>query len=943
MYSSFPSAMSKTEAQTRQEIIDKKLGEAGWRVDDVTQVIKEFEIEVDTSKWEEGVVTEHHGHQYSDYVLLGKTGEPLAVVEAKKTSKDARIGEEQAKQYAYNIKKQFKCDTPFCFYTNGHDIFFWDLGSYPPRKVYGFPTRADLERMAYIRMNSRILSKELINPDIAGRPYQIQAIRTVMEEMEVRRGRRFLLVMATGTGKTRTTIALVDSLLKAGWISRVLFLVDRVALRNQALDAFKEHTPNLTTWPKYGEKKIATDRRVYVSTYPTMLNIIEKEKGKLSSHFFDLVVVDESHRSIYNVYQNVLDYFNAMVLGLTATPKDVIDHNTFELFNCADGLPSFAYTYEDAVSNTPPYLNDFEVLKINTKFQVKGIHKGTITLEDQKKLLAQGIDPEEVHFEGTDLERKVTNKGTNTLIVREFMEEGIKDSTGVLPGKTIFFCMTRKHARRIKAVFDKLYPEHSGELAKVITSDDPRVYGKGGLLDQFKNQDFPRVAISVDMLDTGIDIREVVNLVFAKPVFSYTKFWQMIGRGTRLLDESQMKPWCLEKDNFLIIDCWDNFEYFKLKPKGKENKAQVALPVRLFKFRVKKLRIASEKGEIELQEKVIGKLQKMLAQLPENSVIVLDAQSILAKVQAPHFWDRMQEEHFSFLEGIIAPTLRAISASDFNAMRFEKDVVEASIALLLGDNVQLKRLEEVITTQVSELPLTINIVAKEQDLIQNVLRPHYWTTVSEEKLQELINCLAPLMRYRQTLVMPGEKEIKLNLQDLLFEKRTVEFGPERALVSLSRYREMVEKTVRVMSTSNIVLQKVKTGHEVTEKEIQILAEQLAQKDPYVTEPLLQKVYDNRKAKFVQFIRHILGVEELRSFTDSVSTAFEGFITDHTNLSSKQLQFLEILKAYVIEKGKVKKRDLVRAPFTQLHPEGILGIFTPQTIDEIVSLTEKIVA
>ncbi|KAA6333486.1 hypothetical protein EZS27_018112 [termite gut metagenome] len=235
-------------------------------------------------------------------------------------------------------------------------------------------------------------------------------------------------------------------------------------------------------------------------------------------------------------------------------------------------------------------------MKLTTKFQQEGIHLNTISEEDQKKLIAEGKDPIDVNFEGTELEKAVTNKGTNALIVREFWEECIKDSNGVLPGKTIFFCMTMKHARRIKEIFDQFYPQGAGEIAKVIVSDDPRVYGKGGLLDQFKNNDFPRIAISVDMLDTGIDISELVNLVFAKPVFSYTKFWQMIGRGTRILNFSQRKSWCHEKDKFLIIDCWDNFEYFKLNPKGKENKIQTALPVRLFKMHLEKLQIAIEKN-----------------------------------------------------------------------------------------------------------------------------------------------------------------------------------------------------------------------------------------------------------------------------------------------------------------------------------------------------------
>ncbi|EMM90914.1 type III restriction enzyme, res subunit, partial [Leptospira interrogans serovar Djasiman str. LT1649] len=397
--------------------------------------------------------------------------------------------------------------------------------------------------------------------------------------------------------------------MRSGWVNRTLFLVDRIALRRQTLDAFKEYLPDEPIWPKEGELEISRERRIYVSTYPTMLNIIRDEIQPLSPHFFDLVVVDESHRSIYNTYQEILDYFNTITLGLTATPTDIIDHNTFRLFECEDGVPTFVYSYEEAVNHVPPYLCNFQIMKIKSKFQAEGINERTISLADQKKLILEGREIEEINFEGTELEKTVINRGTNSLIVREFMEECIKDPDGVLPGKTIFFCMTKAHARRMEEIFDSLYPEYKGEIAKVIVSEDPRVHGTGGLLDQFIKNDMPRIAISVDMLDTGIDVREIVNLVFAKPVYSYTKFWQMIGRGTRLLEEDKIKHWCPEKNSFLIIDCWDNFEYFKLNPKGKPTSPQIPLPVRLFGLRLDKVAKAIELKEDTIFQKEILNLQ----------------------------------------------------------------------------------------------------------------------------------------------------------------------------------------------------------------------------------------------------------------------------------------------------------------------------------------------
>jgi len=927
----------KNEKLTRKEIIDDRLKRAGWNVTDRVQVIEEFDIHLTVV---EDPITPYAGHQYCDYVLLGKDGKPLAVVEAKKTSVDAALGREQAKQYCYNIKQTQGVDLPFCFYTNGYDIYFWDLENYPPKKVHGFPTREDLERYAYIRKARKQLAGELINTKIAGRNYQISAIRAVMEAVEKRK-RKFLLVMATGTGKTRTCIALVDALMRAGWAERVLFLVDRIALRDQTLEAFKEHLPNEPRWPKQGEKEIATDRRIYVSTYPTMLNIIRNEEKSLSPHFFDLIVVDESHRSIYNTYQEILDYFNTITLGLTATPTDVIDHNTFQLFECEDGVPTFAYSYEEAVNHIPPFLSNFQVMKIKTKFQDEGINKRTISLEDQQKLMLEGKEIAEINYEGTELEKKVINKGTNALIVREFMEECIKDDNGVLPGKTIFFCISKAHARRVEEIFDSLYPEYKGELAKVLVSEDPRVYGKGGLLDQFVSNDMPRIAISVDMLDTGIDVRELVNLVFAKPVYSYTKFWQMIGRGTRLLEPEKIKPWCTQKDSFLILDCWDNFEYFKLNPRGKELKAQIPLPVRLFGVRLEKIEEAQTQGNLDIVNNEVQKIRKQIEALPKNSVVIMEAKHELQRLEDENFWSNLSSDKIEFLDAVVKPLLRTVSDVDFKAMRFEKDIVEVSLAHLAGDTEKFETLKESIIEEIGELPLSINIVAREQELIRQAQSNHYWATVNEDKFEELIQKLSPLMKFREAVIPLAPA--KFNLKDIVAEKEFVEFGPQHEALSVAKYRELVEKKINELVSSSPILQKLKQGQEITTDEAEQLAEELHNEHPHITIDLLRKVYNHRKAALVQFIKHILGIEQLETFAETVTKAFDDFIAKHSYLTSRQLQFLELLKNFVLEKGDVSKRNLIESPFTMLHPEGIRGIFNQKEIDEILSLTEQVLA
>lgn len=932
--------MYQNEATTRKEIIDKRLLKAGWDVNNPSQVTSELDIWVGLP---EGVLEpehEHQGFQYADYVLLGDDGYPLAVVEAKKTSRDARIGQEQARQYAVNIQKNSGKDMPFVFYTNGNDIYFWDTEKFPPRKVYGFPTKKDLERLLFLRKNQKPISQELINRDIAGRPYQIEAIRSVFENMDKGK-RKALLVMATGTGKTRTCAAMMDVLMRTNRVQRVLFLVDRIALRNQALDAFKEYIPNAPVWPKVGETEIATDRRIYSATYPTMLNIIENKDCPLSPHFFDLIVADESHRSIYNVYKNIFDYFDTVQLGLTATPKDAVEHNTFSLFSCDDGMPTYAYSYEEAINNKPPYLSDFEVLKIRTKFQKEGIRKTNISLAEQQRLLADGKEPEEINYEGTDLEKKITNRGTNALIVQEFMEESIKDGSGTLPGKSIIFAMTMKHARRLQEIFDDLYPEHKGNFAKVIVSDDARVYGKGGLLDQFVNNDFPRVAISVDMLDTGIDVRELVNLVFAKPVFSYTKFWQMIGRGTRLLEPTKLKPWCTQKDKFLIMDCWENFEYFQMNPKGKVDRQSKPVPVRLFETKLEKLSIAQSAGNTEVVEKTIQKLKDDVAKLPDNNVVILDAKSTLDEL-SEQFWQRLNEDKLLFLQKDIAPLMRTRTGEDYKAMSFEIKVRQYSNVKLVESDKQDKKLsalEDVIIEMVSDLPLTVNVVAKQKDLIEEILNSGYLAKADDAALDVLIEKIAPLMKFRDEGIKP--KQDTFDLKDITSEKMYIKFGPANERVTIQKYRDKVEALVKKLEEENETLQKIKSGDSISQEEVEELAETLAEYEPHPTEENLQKAYDARQVRFLDLIKYIMGIGGLVTFPEKVSEAFAEFIADHNTLTAKQIQFLHTLQMFIIENGSLTKKDLVREPFTKIHENGFLGVFDKYMQTEILNFTNQI--
>jgi type I restriction enzyme R subunit len=933
------------EAETRRRLIDEDLGLAGWDLDDPSQVIQELDIKPGDELPPRVAEPEsqYAGHQFADYGLV-LHGKPIAVVEAKRTSKDAELGREQALRYATNLQRIHGGPLPFILYTNGVQSYLWEHGFYPPIQIHGFPTPDDLEWMAQRRDARKPLSVELIDARISGRDYQIAAIRAVLEALEAKRT-KLLLVMATGTGKTRTAVSLIDVLFRARWAKRVLFLVDRIALRDQALATFKEFMPSEPVWPQESEKGFVRERRIYVTTYPTMLNLIhngESPASWISPHFFDVVIADESHRSIYNVYQQVLGHFHAIKIGLTATPTDRIDHDTFELFDCDTYDPTFAYTYEEAVAHVPPYLCDFEVLKVRSKFQIEGIQGGALPPQVQSRLVAEGKDLEDIDFEGTDLEHKVTNSGTNALIVREFMEECIKDPSGVIPGKTIIFAISKGHARRIEALFDRLYPEHAGRLARVLVSDDRFVYGKGGLLDQFKTQDMPRVAISVDILDTGVDVREVVNLVFAKPVYSYVKFWQMIGRGTRVLETDPVKrrPWCPEKDRFLIIDCWGNFEYFKMNPKGREPGQQVQLPVRLFRARLDELEAASTAARGDIAELVKVDLRADLAALPRNNVVVKEAASDLAVTRDEQFWQHLGPQDLAFLRTTVAPVMGARSDADFKALRFETEVVELGTALLQDKRDAFEVIRDSVVLQVSELPLSVNVVAKERDLIEAVLRPAWWTQPTDEKLRELARRLAPLMRFRQRRSDPM---MKLDITDLLATKEWVDVGPEHERITSSAYRARVEAYVQGLVASNPVIARIKAGEAISDQEIHELADLLERHDPHITVQLLRKVYNHRTATFVRLMRHVLGVERLEAWPETVTQAFDAFIAAHTGLTGLQIRFLQTLKTFILQTGRLAKQDLVDLPFTQIHPRGIRGVFKPGEIEEVLRLAGSLVA
>ena len=654
--------------------------------------------------------------------------------------------------------------------------------------------------------------------------------------------------------------------------------------------------------------------------------------------FFDLIVCDESHRSIYNRYKEILDHFYSYKLGLTATPVDYIDRNTFHLFGMEVGNPSFNFSYEDAIHNKPPYLVPYQVLSVQSHFQVEGIKAGQLPVSVQKKLVAEGKDLEEIDFEGTDLEKRVTNSGTNELIVREFMKECTKDENGVTPGKSIIFAISHNHALRLESAFHKLFPQYKGRLARVIDSHNPRANTEGGLLDQFKEPQNPlKVAISVDMLDTGIDIHEIVNLVFAKPVFSRAKFLQMIGRGTRLCPNLFGSG--KDKQNFLIMDHWNNFSYFEMKPEGKEPSASRSVPEQLFQGKLDKASAVLSHSLEHLKEKTIQSLKQDIDTLPMESVPVKEKAGQVAQVKEEAFWKGFNQNSIDFLQRHICPLMRTKLARDFHSLRFDIDILESQIALIHQDTEQTEKSKEKIQRKISELPLTLNQVRAKELVITKVKSQKFWDQLSEDSLEELRFELRNIMQYQS---LPSSEMEKLDLEDMTLIKQNIEFGPgDMEQTSVTEYRKRLEVKIQNLLSENEVLQRLKNGEEIDDVDIENLAHILQSEDPYITLDNLRKVYDNKKAKFIDFINHVLGLQKLQTRSETIAEVFDNFIKDHSDFNSEQISFLQILKSFIIERGQTTKENLISPPFTHLHPEGIRGIFKPLQITEILSFVEEI--
>lgn len=901
------------EATTRRRLIDTLLVSAGWDVGangaSTEQVGQEIEVDHQPTASKKGK---------SDYVLWGDNGKPIGVIEAKKTAVDPEAGRTQAKCYADGLEKMHG-HRPVIFYTNGYDIWMWnDASGEPPRKLYGFYSLDSLEYLLYQRTNKELLTKTAPSPLIAGRMYQIEALKRVVERFAAKH-RQALVVQATGTGKTRVAISLCDLLLRAKWAKRILFLCDRKELRKQAHNTFKEHLPGEPRTYVTSATSKDRDKRIYLATYPAMMECYES----FDVGFFDLIIADESHRSIYNRYRELFGHFDCLQVGLTATPVEFIARNTYKIFGCEDRDPTAYFSFEDAINNVPQYLVPFEVITHTTPFLRKGIKYSEMSETQKQQLEEDEAVPAAVEFEQGDVDKAVFNKDTNRVILRNLMETGIRDATGTRVGKSIIFARNHNHAILLQNLFDEMYPQYGGQFCRVIDNYDPRAEE---LIDDFKglghNPDLA-IAISVDMLDTGIDVPEIVNLVFAKPVYSYVKFWQMIGRGTRLC-ENLFGP-DKHKTHFLIFDHWKNFEYFDQKYQPAEPKQAKSLTQIVFESRIKLAETALHQANPEAFEMAIDLIAKDIADLPSNTIAIKEKWKQIKAVSNPDRLRQFEAATKDMLLNEIAPLMqwRNIGGNEA-AHKFDLLVCRLQTEHLKKSS-SFNDLKIDLQGQLNDLRMNLSQVKAVAPLVVETRTDAFWTGVTVAKLEDMRGKLRGVMQYRQSGGGGGSlppKVIDIKEDPTLIERKKHAVKLEG--LQLAAYRNRVEKVLRELFETNETLKRIKVGEPVTDADLEALTSLVLTQDPMLNLHDLVDYYPDCAGHLDLAIRSIIGLDAA-----AVSKRFTAFVQKHPTLNSVQIRFLDLLQNHIAKYGSIELGRLYEAPFTTIHTDSIDGLFTDE--------------
>lgn len=915
--------MNPNEAQTREDKIDPALERAGWSLDPAKEQVK-FEIPVDgydAEPWN-GV---------TDYCLYLPNHEVIAVVEAKRQSREPQVAEQQVRHYVTEIAKH-QSFQPFAFMTNGIETYFWDVGNENKRQVAGFFSQLDLENLLYLKQNKRPLIEVPIQTHIAGRVYQQEAIRRICERFDAGH-RRALLVMATGTGKTRTTMALLDLFMRANQARRVLFVADRDPLVEQALDdGFKQYLPD-EPCDRIRSYNIRTSSRLYVSALKTLA----MNCRKFTPGFFDLIVFDEAHRSIYNYFREAVDYFDARIIGLTATPAGFIDRNTFNTFHCFDGAPTHLYPYQTAVEEG--FLVDYDVYQAQTHFQRGGIRGATLSEEERNTLIEQGIDPDELNYEGTELERTVSNRDTLRRQWEEIVEVCYKDQSGQLPGKTIVFALTQKHALRLADVFEEMYPQFPN-LVQVITSKMER---SRDLIKNFKRNDLPRIAISVDLMDTGVDVPEVVNLVFMKPVQSRIKLEQMIGRGTRSQEACKYLDRLPEgkKEKFLIIDFWEN----QFNKAAEEVVAQeLPVLVKIFNTRLKLLEQYLANSAIadhsDDYQQVIADVRSQIAQIPTDAFTVQKVYSQIESAWTEGFWLHLTPRKIEFLRTKVAPLLRLVGGTDVSAATFINKVERLKLEILT-DSVKPATLES-IAEDVSRLPDFVLQDSQNQTSVRICTSGRLQRAIPAE-LNQVIADLAQQMRNRRE---KPNAFLEIDLKDSIAVSGLITLGEGGEQVYVQEYRERVERKVLELVESHPTIAAIRTGEVVSDLQLvaleRTLRQELGGSNLQLTESNIRKAFNLQVGSLLGFLRSLLELEALSDYETVVQRNFEQYIAERT-YNADQIRFLRAVQNVFLQKRRIEMADLYDEPLDRFGEDAVERWFTEQDVQELLALTERLAA
>ena len=896
-----PKPLDLSEYKTRKLYIDAMLMEAGWTEG------KDWLNEVELHG-----MPNQSGIGFADYVLYDDMHRPLAVIEAKRTCADVSRGRQQAKLYADLLEQKYK-RRPVIFLTNGFETHIID-GQYPERPCAVIYSKRDLEKWFNLLAMRTSLEHVTVDKNIAGRYYQEAAIKAVCRSFDEKNRRKALLVMATGSGKTRTVIALCDCLLKAGWVKNILFLADRNSLVTQAKRSFVNLLPSLSCTNLVEEKDNYNAHCVF-STYQTMMNCIDTvsdSQGKLfTCGHFDLVICDEAHRSIYNKYRDIFSYVDAPLVGLTATPKDEIDKNTYEIFELENGVPTYGYDLAQAVKDG--YLVDYVSVESKLKFMEQGIVYDELSEEDKEAYEAtfgggQGNLPESIG--SSALNSWIFNEDTIKQVLNILMTDGIKIDYGQKLGKTIIFARNHDHAEKILEVFHREYPSFP-DYAKVI--DNYMTYAQSAI-DEFSDpKKLPQIAISVDMLDTGIDVPEVLNLVFFKKVMSKAKFWQMIGRGTRLC------PGLLDgedKQKFYIFDFCGNFDFFRMN-KGKAAANTIPLQGAIFNLQFE---ISYKLQDMEYQtdrltayrKALVDRMSGKVRELPRDSFAVRQHLKYVELYSEPSGYHALTYEDTLLVREEVAPLIQP-DGDEVNAVRFDALMYGIELAYLVGKKYSKARTD--LNRKVAGIAGMSNIpeIQAQSDLINKILHTDYVETAGINEFEEIREKLRDLMKY----VSSEKVKYTTNFADELLSMEWKESELEND--ELKNYKAKAEHYIR-QHQDNPAIAKLKTNQPLTQVDIEALEETLWH------EVGTKQDYEQEfgAKPLGEFVREIVGLD-----MNAAKEAFSEYLTG-TNLDSRQIYFVNQIVEYIVRNGMMKDFSVLQEPpFTDRG--SVVEIFTDMSV------------